>query len=116
MYTKQSAAIRATNADGSIYDIFTIYTVRDGQDGTSPYSVVLTYSEGTAFTESRLPSSTVGTCKVYAGSTEVTPKSYKWMSSLDGGDTWTQIGDEQNVIIPLSVDNVYRQVYCEVTV
>ena len=116
MYSKQSATVKATNADGSIYDIFTIYTVRDGQDGKSPYSVVLTYSEGTAFTESRLPSSTIGKCTVYAGTTEVTPTSYKWMSSLDGGDTWTQIGDEQNVIIPLGMDNVYRQVYCEVTI
>ena len=116
MYSKQSATVKATNADGSIYDIFTIYTVRDGQDGTSPYSVVLTYSEGTAFTESRLPSSTIGKCTVYAGTTEVTPTSYKWMSSFDGGDTWTQIGDEQSVIIPLGVNNVYRQVYCEVTI
>lgn len=119
MYSKQSATIKATNADGSLYDIFTIYTVRDGQDGqpgTSPYSVVLTYSEGTAFTESRLPSSTIGTCTVYEGATELTPTSYKWMSSLDGGDTWTQIGNEKNVIIPLSIDNVYRQIYCEVTI
>lgn len=119
MYSKQSATIKATNADGSLYDIFTIYTVRDGQDGqpgTSPYSVVLTYSEGTAFTESRLPSSTIGTCTVYEGATELTPTSYKWMSSLDGGDTWIQIGNEKNVIIPLSIDNVYRQIYCEVTI
>lgn len=125
MLSKQNSTVKATNADGSLYDIFTIYTVKDGRDGTngtngkdgtSPYSVVLTYSEGTAFNESRLPSSTIGTCTVYAGSTEIIPTSYSWMSSFDGGDTWTQIGTEKNIIIPLSVDNVYRQVYCEVTV
>lgn len=119
MFSKKSVAVKATNADGTLYDIFTLYTVRDGKngdDGDSPYSVVLTYSAGTSFIESRLPSSTVGTCKVYAGTTEITPTSYKWMSSLDGGDTWEEIGNEQNVRIPLSVDNVYRQVYCEVTV
>lgn len=122
MFSKQSAQIKATNSDGSLYDIFTIYTVKDGTNGspgapgTSPYYIKLTYSEGTSFNESRLPSSTIGTCTVYAGTTEITPTSYRWMSSLDGGDTWTQIGNEQNVIIPLSVANVYRQVYCEVTV
>ena len=121
MFSKQSAQIKATNADGSLYDIFTIYTVKDGTNGspgapgTSPYYIKLTYSEGTSFNESRLPSSTIGTCTVYAGTTEVNPTSYKWMSSLDGGDTWTQIGNQKNVEIPLSVSNVYRQVYCEVT-
>lgn len=122
MFSKQSAQIKATNSDGSLYDIFTIYTVKDGtngspgEPGTSPYYIKLTYSEGTSFNESRLPSSTIGTCTVYAGTTEVIPTSYKWMSSLDGGDTWTQIGNQKNIEIPLSVNNVYRQVYCEVTI
>lgn len=122
MFSKQSAQIKATNSDGSLYDIFTIYTVKDGTNGspgapgTSPYYIKLTYSEGTSFNESRLPSSTIGTCTVYSGTTEVTPTSYKWMSSLDGGDTWTQIGNQKNIEIPLSVNNVYRQVYCEVTI
>lgn len=116
MEGKNIVTIKATNDNGNIYDICSLYLLEDGKDGDSTYSVITTYSNGVMFNENSVPSNTVGTCKVYHGVDEITPNSYNWMCSTDNGATWKSIGTTKQVTIPLSKDMALKQIYCEVDV
>lgn len=115
MSGKDKVVIKATDASGALYDLHTLTLLRDGINGESPYSVIVNYSNGVLFNEDAVPSSTIGTCNVYHGTKEITPKSYRWMCSVNGTD-WTQLGTAKQVTIPLSKTIANKQVYCEVEV
>ena len=115
MSGKDKVVIKATDASGALYDLHTLTLLRDGINGESPYSVIVNYSNGVLFNEDSVPSITIGTCNVYHGTKEITPKSYRWMCSVNGTD-WTQLGTAKQVTIPLSKTIANKQVYCEVEV
>lgn len=68
MEGKKTISIKAQNADGSIYDVMSVYLVSDGADGDSPYQVILDNENITFSTNaSRVPLSDQSfTCNVSA--------------------------------------------------
>ena len=116
MNDKDVITIKASNADGSLYDIHSLYKLKDGENGESACSIVITYSNGTVFNEDSVPVNTIATCTVFRGIQEITPKSYSWMCSEDNGSTWSVIGTSKQITIPLNKTLHQKQIYCEVDI
>ena len=112
---KKSVVIKAQNADGSIYDILTVYSVSDGKDAVS---VVLTSDKGNIFRQGELTDTTI-TCRVYEGAQEIDGvKSYEWFTSADNGTTWTKIANASTKSIPLALNDIVtnKLIKCKVDI
>ena len=117
MQDKKKIDIKAQNADGTIYDIFSIYKVADGQDGEDAISVQLVSSEGQIFKDGdSIPNHSEISCNVFRGGTAVQPNSYQWFVKIDESD-WQEIeGNTQTVNLNLDDFVVKMKIKCKVDI
>jgi len=109
---KKSIMVKCQNKDGAVYDIYTIYKI----SASSGITITLSSSEGQLFKTDSGVNSTVITCKVYKGTQEITPNSYKFLQLSDDNTTWDTIGTTQSVTIPLSGFISKSRIKCQVDV
>lgn len=122
MANRKSATIKAQNANGTLYDIFTVYKVVDGKDGTDGKNgsdnirVEIISSEGEIFKSDTTVTQTILTCYVYQGSTEITPDSYIWMKKTDDGEFIYTGLTTKSITVDLSNFSVTEKYKCQINI
>lgn len=116
MQDKNSITIKATDSGGDLYDIQTLYLISDatGSAGQAAISVIIISEHGTVFDEDTTITSTICTCNVYEGVTEVTPNSYNWLMMQDTDASWTSIGSNKSVTLNIDKSKIRTRLKCEV--
>ena len=116
MENKNSITIKVTDSTGNLYDIQTLYFISDstGATGQAAISVIITSEHGTVFDEDTDISSTLCTCNVFEGVTEVTPNSYNWLMLQDDAADWTSIGTTKTITLNLDKSKIRTRLKCEV--
>ena len=111
---KKTLQIKVVTTDG-LYDVLTLYRVVDGENGDSPYTVILTSSKGELFKEE---DETVITCTVYHGTDTVVPDSYEWLQWNDETEQFEVIEDEteDHITINVTSQRVKQRIKCSVEV
>lgn len=114
MSDRDSISVKVTDITGVLYDIQTIYLISDseGATGQAAISVVITSEKGTVFNEDTSISETLCTCTVYEGVNEITPNSYTWQVIENDEDSWTDIGSNQTITIPIEASIVRKRLRC----
>ena len=109
--------VRVESQDGTKSDVMTIYKITNGQNGSpgtpgqDSYTAVISSSGGTVFKTDSGVTSTTLTCTLYRGTTVVTPTSYTWYYTIEGGNTQT-LGTGASITLPLNSSVIKKSVYC----
>ena len=113
---KNSCTVKVTDSTGELYDMQTLYLISDstGATGQAAISVIITSEHGTVFDEDTAISSTLCTCNVFEGVTEVTPNSYNWLMIQDDAADWTSIGTTKTITLNLDKSKIRTRLKCEV--
>lgn len=116
MNDKNSCTVKVTDSTGDLYDVQTLYFISDstGATGQAAISVIITSEHGTVFDEDTNISSTLCTCNVFEGVTEVTPNSYNWLMIQDGADDWTSVGTTKTITLNLDKSKIRTRLKCDV--
>ena len=116
MEDKNSITIKVTDSTGNLYDIQTLYLISDstGATGQAAISVIITSEHGTVFDEDTDISSTLCTCNVFEGVTEITPNSYNWLMLQDDTIDWTSLGTTKTITLNLDKSKIRTRLKCEV--
>ena len=116
MNDKNSCTVKVTDSTGDLYDIQTLYFISDstGAAGQAAISVIITSEHGTVFDEDTNISSTLCTCNVFEGVTEVTPNSYNWLMMQDDADDWTSVGTTKTITLNLDKSKIRTRLKCDV--
>ena len=114
MSNKDSISVKVTDSTGILYDIQTIYLISDseGTTGQAAISVVITSEKGTVFNEDTSITETLCTCTVYEGINEITPNSYTWQVIENDSGSWTDIGNERTITIPIETSIIRKRLRC----
>ena len=115
MIDRTSILIEATNGDGSISDVFTIYKLKDGD---SAITVMLQSSHGYIFQETDTTiTSTEITATVYRGTIAIYPESYEWYIRPDDSAEWVKQSETSSTFtMPLNLFQSRMRVKCCVDV
>lgn len=113
---KNSCTVKVTDSTGDLYDLQTLYLISDstGATGQAAISVIITSEHGTVFDEDTDISSTLCTCNVFEGVTEVTPNSYNWLMLQDADTSWTSVGTTKSITLNLDKSKVRTRLKCDV--
>ena len=116
MEGKNSITIKVTDSTGNLYDIQTLYLISDssGASGQAAISVIITSEHGTVFDEDTTITSTLCTCNVFEGVTEVLPNSYNWLMLQDNANDWTSIGTTKTITLNLDKSKIRTRLKCNV--
>ena len=114
MDNKNSCTIKVVDSTGNLYDIQTLYFISDstGATGQAAISVVITSEKGTVFNEDTSITETLCTCTVYEGVNEITPNSYTWQVIENDSGSWTDIGSERTITIPIETSIIRKRLRC----
>lgn len=114
MSDRDSISVKVTDTTGVLYDIQTIYLLSDseGATGQAAISVVITSEKGTVFNEDTSITETLCTCTVYEGVNEITPNSYTWQVIENDSGSWTDIGSERTITIPIETSIIRKRLRC----
>ena len=114
MSDRDSISVKVTDTTGVLYDIQTIYLISDseGATGQAAISVVITSEKGTVFNEDTSITETLCTCTVYEGVNEITPNSYTWQVIENDSGSWTDIGSERTITIPIETSIIRKRLRC----
>lgn len=114
MSDRDSISVKVTDTTGVLYDIQTIYLISDseGASGQAAISVVITSEKGTVFNEDTSITETLCTCTVYEGVNEITPNSYTWQVIENDSGSWTNIGSERTITIPIETSIIRKRLRC----
>lgn len=82
--------------------------------GQAAISVIITSEHGTVFDEDTDISSTLCTCNVFEGVTEITPNSYNWLMLQDDAIDWTSLGTTKTITLNLDKSKIRTRLKCEV--
>ena len=115
MIDRTSILIEATNGDGSISDVFTIYKLKDGD---SAITVMLQSSHGYIFQETDTTiTNTEITATVYRGTIAIYPESYEWYIRPDDSAEWVKQSETSSTFtMPLNLFQSRMRVKCCVDV
>ena len=80
--------------------------------GQAAISVVITSEKGTVFNEDTSITETLCTCTVYEGVNEITPNSYTWQVIENDSGSWTDIGSERTITIPIETSIIRKRLRC----
>ena len=113
---KNSCTVKVTDSTGDLYDLQTLYLISDstGATGQAAISVIITSEHGTVFDEDTDISSTLCTCNVFEGVTEITPNSYNWLMLQDDDTDWTSLGTTKTITLNLDKSKVRTRLKCDV--
>lgn len=114
MSDRDSISVKVTDTTGVLYDIQSIYLISDseGATGQAAISVVITSEKGTVFNEDTSITETLCTCTVYEGVNEITPNSYTWQVIENDSGSWTDIGSERTITIPIETSIIRKRLRC----
>lgn len=112
----KSLEIKVVDTTNTISDIFTIYHLAypSGVKGEDAVSVVISTEDGLVFPDNTTQKSCTFICKVYRGTTEITPAGYDWRIINDGDTTWTSIGNGQRITINIDKSIVKKRIKCAI--
>lgn len=113
---KNSCTVKVTDSTGDLYDLQTLYLISDstGATGQAAISVIITSEHGTVFDEDTDISSTLCTCNVFEGVTEITPNSYNWLMLQDDDTDWTSLGTTKTITLNLDKSKIRTRLKCDV--
>lgn len=80
--------------------------------GQAAISVVIASEKGTVFNEDTSITETLCTCTVYEGVNEITPNSYTWQVIENDSGSWTDIGSERTITIPIETSIIRKRLRC----
>lgn len=115
---KSSVTIKVTDSTEKLYDLHTLYLLKDtdGKEGQPSMSVIISSEHGTVFDEGTKIEQTLCTCTVYAGTKEITPMSYQWLYMDDDSGTWIDFGSSKTITFPIDKNVVRKRLKCKVNV
>ena len=113
---KNNITVKVEDSSGKLYDIQTLYYISDatGADGQAAISVIISSSNGTSFQEDTTITSTILTCVVYEGTTEITPLSYSWKIIEDDTANWQEIGTGKILNVEIDKNVIRKRIVCDV--
>lgn len=115
MIDRNSVFIEATNGDGSISDVFTIYKLKDGD---SAITVMLQSSHGQFFQsdDSSVTETTI-TAAVYRGTIQIYPETFEWYLRSDDESDWVKQEETSSTFtMPINTFQSRRRLRCCVDV
>ena len=96
MKNKTLVTIKACSDDESIYDIFTLYKIKNSNSVTS----YIISSEGDILTDTNNNlDSTILKCVVFDGNKEIKANWYKWLLKKDESDNWEDAGSTESITV-----------------
>ena len=111
MTDKNSIQIRAENDDATVYDVFSIYKIKENDESITSY---ILSSNGDYFSRNDSSiNSTVLTCVIYYGSQQITANSYEWFMIKDNDDGWESIGTGESITVQLNSFDTKTRVRCQ---
>lgn len=111
MTDKNSIQIRAENDDATVYDVFSIYKIKENDESITSY---ILSSNGDYFSRNDSSiNSTVLTCVIYYGSQQITANSYEWFMIKDNDDGWKSIGTGESITVQLNSFDTKTRVRCQ---
>ena len=116
MDNKNSCTIKVIDSTGNLFDLQTLYLISDstGATGQAAISVIITSEHGTVFDEDTDITSTLCTCNVFEGVTEVTPNSYNWLMLQDDDTDWSSLGTTKTITLNLDKSKIRTRLKCDV--
>lgn len=109
---RHTLTVKVSSKTG-LFDLMTLYRIADGADGESPYTVVITSSNGQLFNN---PDTTLCECTVYHGVNEITPLSYAWMVMNDNDTEWQVAGTGRQLLINVQPNRIRKRIKCQVEI
>ena len=115
MIDRNSVFIEATNGDGTISDVFTIYKLKDGD---SAITVMLQSSHGQFFqSDDTSITETTVTATVYRGTIEIHPETFEWYLRTDDESDWVKQEETSSTFtMPINTFQSRRRLRCCVDV
>lgn len=111
MTDKNSIQVRAENDDATVYDVFSIYKIKENDESITSY---ILSSNGDYFSRNDSSiNSTVLTCVIYYGSQQITANSYEWFMIKDSDDGWESIGTGESITVQLNNFDTKARVRCQ---
>lgn len=111
MTDKNSIQVRAENDDATVYDVFSIYKIKENDESITSY---ILSSNGDYFSRNDSSiNSTVLTCVIYYGSQQITANSYEWFMIKDSDDGWESIGTGESITVQLNSFDTKVRVRCQ---
>lgn len=111
MTDKNSIQVRAENDDATVYDVFSIYKIKENDESITSY---ILSSNGDYFSRNDSSiNSTVLTCVIYYGSQQITANSYEWFMIKDSDDGWESIGTGESITVQLNSFDTKARVRCQ---
>ena len=111
MTDKNSIQVRAENDDATVYDVFSIYKIKENDESITSY---ILSSNGDYFSRNDSSiNSTVLTCVIYYGSQQITANSYEWFMIKDSDDGWESIGTGESITVQLNSFDTKARIRCQ---
>ena len=111
MTDKNGIQVRAENDDATVYDVFSIYKIKENDESITSY---ILSSNGDYFSRNDSSiNSTVLTCVIYYGSQQITANSYEWFMIKDSDDGWESIGTGESITVQLNSFDTKARVRCQ---
>lgn len=116
--TKKSIVIKVEDSTKKLYDVLTIHILDslNGVDGQSSISVIVTSDKGVVFDDTTTITSTMCTCQVYKGITQIEPKSYQWQIISNDSNDWQNVGTNKTLMIDIDKAIIRKRVRCLVDI
>lgn len=115
MIDRNAVLIEATNGDGTISDVFTIYKLKDGD---SAITVMLQSSHGQFFqSDDTSITETTITATVYRGTIQIHPETFEWYLRSDDESEWVKQEETSSTFtMPINTFQSRRRLKCCVDV